>query len=52
MARQPVGSKLISRREAVELRAEFNARKPEEVDRVEAETDVPEIKKAIREEAE
>ena len=48
----PKAKQAIRAEKAVELRAEFNARKPEEVDRVEAKTDVPEIKKAIKEEAE
>ncbi|MEO5972258.1 MAG: hemerythrin domain-containing protein [Sphingomicrobium sp.] len=48
----PKAKKAIGADKAIELRAEFNARKPEEVDRAEAKTDVPEIKKAIKEEAE
>lgn len=48
----PKAREAIGAEKAVELRAEFNARKPEEVERVEAKTDVPEIKKAIAEEAE
>ena len=48
----PKAKEAISSEKAVELRAEFNARKPEEIERVEAKTDVPEIKKAIKEEAE
>jgi len=48
----PKAKEAIGAEKAVELRAEFNARKPEEVERVEAKTDVPEIKKAIAEEAE
>ena len=48
----PKAKEAIGPETAVELRAEFNARKPEEVARVEAKTDVPEIKKAIEEDAE
>lgn len=48
----PKAKEVIDKAKAVELRDEFNARKPEEVERVEAKTDVPEIKKAIEEEAE
>ena len=48
----PKAKEAIGAEKAIELRAEFNARKPEEVERVEAKTDVPEIKKAIAEEAE
>ena len=48
----PKAKEAIGADKAVELRDEFEARKPEEVERVEAETDVPEIKKAIEEEAE
>lgn len=48
----PKAREAIDVAKAVELRAEFNARKPEEIERVEAKTDVPEIKKAIEEEAE
>ena len=48
----PKAKEAIGPEKAVELRAEFNSRKPEEIERVEAKTDVPEIKKAIKEEAE
>ena len=48
----PKAREVIDKAKAVELRDEFNARKPEEIERVEAKTDVPEIKKAIEEEAE
>lgn len=48
----PKAQEVIDEAKAVALRDEFNARKPEEIERVEAETDVPEIKKAIEEEAE
>ena len=48
----PKAKEAIGEEKAIELRAEFNARKPEEVDRVEAKIDVPEIKKAIKEDAE
>ncbi len=48
----PKAKEAIDPAKAVELRAEFNARKPEEIARVEAKTDLPEIKKAIEEEAE
>ena len=48
----PKAREAIDKAKAVELRAEFIARKPEEIERVEAGTDVPEIKKAIEEEAE
>ncbi len=48
----PKAKKAIGAEKAVALRDEFNQRKPEEIERVEAKTDVPEIKKAIEEEAE
>lgn len=48
----PKAKAAIDPEKAVALRDEFNARKPEEAARVEAKTDVPEIKKAIEEEAE
>ncbi len=48
----PKAQEVIDDAKAVELRDEFNRRKPEEVERVEAKEDVPEIKKAIEEEAE
>ena len=48
----PKAKEVIDKAKAVELRDEFDARKPEEIERVEAKTDVPEIKKAIEEEAE
>ena len=48
----PKSREVIDKAKAVELRDEFNARKPKEIKRVKAETDVPEIKKAIEEEAE
>ena len=48
----PKAREVIGRDKAIDLRDEFNARKPEEIERVEAKTDVPEIKKAIEEEAE
>ena len=48
----PKAKEVIDEAKAVELRDEFNARKPEEVERVKAKTDVPEIEKAIEEEAE
>lgn len=48
----PKAKEVIDDAKAVELRDEFNARKPEEVERVKAKTDVPEIEKAIEEEAE
>lgn len=48
----PKAREAIGEEKAIALRDEFNARKPEEVARVEAKTDVPEIKKAIEEEAE
>ncbi len=47
----PKAQKVIDEAKAVELRDEFNRRKPEEIERVEAKEDVPEIKKAIEEEA-
>ena len=48
----PKAQEVIDDQKAVELRDEFNRRKPEEIERVEAKTDVPEIKKAIEEESE
>ena len=48
----PKSREVIDKAKAVALRDEFNARKPKEIERVEAKTDVPEIKKAIKEEAE
>lgn len=48
----PKAKEVIDKAKAVELRDEFNSRKPEEIERVEAKTDVPEIQKAIEEEAE
>ncbi len=48
----PKAKEVIDKAKAVELRDEFNARKPEEIERVKAKEDVPEIKKAIEEEAE
>ena len=48
----PKAKEVIDKAKAVELRDEFNSRKPDEIERVEAKTDVPEIKKAIEEEAE
>ena len=48
----PKSREVIDDAKAVELRDEFNARKPEEIERVKAKTDVPEIKKGIEEEKE